>query len=126
MPKYDKDEIRYVDYIPQETMFWRRSLWDRVGAGLDEDKYRFSFDWDLILRFKNAGARIHRIPHFTGCFRIHQEQKTSTINDSVGARDNAKLRLREFAYIPLEERIAYFSHLAIVRSYLTQIIGPWF
>jgi len=24
--------LHYAGYIPQETMFWRRRVWDKVGA----------------------------------------------------------------------------------------------
>ena len=36
-------------YLQQESMFWRRSLWDRVG-GLDP-AYKYAADFDLWTRF---------------------------------------------------------------------------
>lgn len=74
LPPHDRSVIRVVDYIPQETLFWRRSLWDKVG-GIDTT-LKFAMDWDLVLRFEAAGARIAHIPMFLGAFRVHKEQKT--------------------------------------------------
>jgi hypothetical protein len=42
-------EARHAGYLQQESMFWRRSLWDRVG-GLDL-RYRYAADFDLWRRF---------------------------------------------------------------------------
>ena len=92
MPKHDDEILTWADYIPQETMFWRRSLWEKVG-GLDPS-FRFALDWDLILRFRDAGATFHRIPRFLGAFRIHEEQKTSAQIESLGNEEMHKLRTR--------------------------------
>ena len=55
MPKHKDEILTWADYIPQETMFWRRSIWDAAGGELDES-FRFALDWDLILRFRDQGA----------------------------------------------------------------------
>ena len=94
MPKHDDEILTWADYVPQETMFWRRSLWDTVGSQLDIS-FRFALDWDLILRFREAGAKFHRIPQFLGAFRIHEEQKTSAQMESLGDEEMARLRTRE-------------------------------
>jgi GT2 family glycosyltransferase len=67
--------LRLNDFVPQETLFWRRRVWDRVG-GLDPT-FQFALDWDLLLRFQAAGARIVRVPYFLACFRAHAAQKTA-------------------------------------------------
>ena len=33
LPRHDSQVLSQVDYVPQETMFWRRRIWDRCGAG---------------------------------------------------------------------------------------------
>ncbi len=93
LPKHEGDVLSWADYIPQETMFWRRELWDAVGGQLDTT-FQFALDWDLILRFRDAGAKFHRIPRFLGAFRIHEEQKTSAEMESLGAKEMALLRQR--------------------------------
>ncbi|WP_244597161.1 glycosyltransferase family 2 protein [Ochrobactrum soli] len=75
LPAHSPSVTRVVDYVPQETLFWRRSLWERVGGRVD-DALQFAMDWDLILKFQTVGARIDHIPVFTGAFRVHTAQKT--------------------------------------------------
>ena len=53
LPKHDPEVLRLNDFVPQETLFWRRRIWDRVG-GIDPS-YKFALDWDLLLRFQAAG-----------------------------------------------------------------------
>ena len=53
LPPHDERAIAFADFIPQETMFWRRRAWERVGSRIDES-FRFAMDWDLILRFRAA------------------------------------------------------------------------
>src|SRR6267142_2453422 len=56
MPLHDDAVLSWADYVPQETLFWRRPIWERAGAKLDES-FRFALDWELQLRFRDAGAR---------------------------------------------------------------------
>lgn len=93
LPPHDDQVVYWADYIPQETMFWRRRIWERVGGGFDET-LQFAIDWDLILRFAQAGARMVRLPRFLGAFRVHAAQKTSAQWATVGRREVAKLRRR--------------------------------
>jgi GT2 family glycosyltransferase len=78
LPRHDDAALRWLDTVPQETLFWRRRIWDKIGAGLDES-FQFALDWDMLLRFQAAGARFARLPRFLGAFRLHQSQKTSTL-----------------------------------------------
>jgi len=102
LPAHDDEVLRLNDFVPQETLFWRRRLWDKVG-GIDAS-YKFAMDWDLLLRFQAAGARIVRVPYFLACFRIHSAQKTSAQMEFVGKKEIATLNLRTFgrALLPTE------------------------
>jgi FkbM family methyltransferase len=91
LPPHDNDIILWADYIPQETLFWRRSLWEKIGGHLDES-YRFALDWDLIMRFRMAGAKFKRLPRFLGAFRSQAGQKTNLQMSSVGAGEMDRLR----------------------------------
>ncbi|MBB3133613.1 glycosyltransferase involved in cell wall biosynthesis [Rhizobium pisi] len=91
LPGHDEEILRFVDYVPQETMFWRRGLWERVGAGFDE-RFHFAMDWDLILRFMQAGAVFNHVPELFGLFRVHGNQKSQTDFRERGAREMAELR----------------------------------
>lgn len=90
-PAHDSHTLRWADFIPQETLFWRRSIWDKAGGRVD-DSFRFAMDWDLLLRFERAGARFARIPRFLGAFRVHEEQKTSAALHTIGSAEIARIR----------------------------------
>ncbi len=92
LPPHNDEILSWADYVPQETLFWRRRIWDKVGGYIDES-FLFAMDWDLILRFRDAGARFARLPRFLGAFRVHQLQKTSA-NISAGQQEMDRIRQR--------------------------------
>jgi glycosyltransferase involved in cell wall biosynthesis len=64
-----------VGVIQQESTFWRRSLWERAGARVD-DTMRYAADFDLWLRFARfADPCAVAVP--LGGFRRHGAQKTA-------------------------------------------------
>jgi glycosyltransferase involved in cell wall biosynthesis len=93
LPPHDDDVLSWSDYIPQETLFWRRRIWETAGGGLDES-LDFAIDWDLLLRFRKAGAQFVRLPRFLGAFRFHPHQKTSADMATVGQEEMRILRER--------------------------------
>jgi glycosyltransferase involved in cell wall biosynthesis len=93
LPPHDDEILSWSDYVPQETVFWRRRIWERVGGSMDES-FRFALDWDLLLRFRAAGATFVRLPRFLAAFRVHPQQKTSAQMAEVGAREMDRLRER--------------------------------
>lgn len=93
LPPHDDAVLTWADYIPQETLFWRRSIWDKAGGHIDQS-FRFAVDWDLLLRFQAAGARFVRLPRFLGGFRVHPHQKTSSEMADVGSGEMDRLRER--------------------------------
>lgn len=93
LPPHDDDVLGYADYVPQETLFWRRRAWEKVGARLDES-FHFALDWDLLLRFRDAGMRFVRLPRFLGAFRVHPHQKTSAEMATKGMDEMDRLRRR--------------------------------
>lgn len=90
LPSHDEAAFRWFDFVPQETLFWRRDVWNRLG-GLDAD-FQFAMDWDLLLRMRRIGARFARVPFYLGAFRVHPEQKTLALSDT-GTREIEKLRM---------------------------------
>jgi glycosyltransferase involved in cell wall biosynthesis len=91
LPPHEDEILFWADYVPQETLFWRRRIWDKVGGHLDES-FQFAMDWDLILRFCEAGAKFARLPRFLGAFRVHQDQKTSAKMEGIGKIEIDRLR----------------------------------
>jgi glycosyltransferase involved in cell wall biosynthesis len=93
LPPHSDEMLRWRDYVPQETLFWRRRIWQRSGAAVDES-FHFALDWELLLRFRAAGARFARLPRFLGAFRVHGGQKTNTVFEDVGRREIERLQRR--------------------------------
>ncbi len=116
LPPHDKKIIKWVDYIPQETLFWRRSAWESVGGYLDKS-FCFAMDWELLLRFNTADLGIYRMPFFLGLFRVHADQKTATQMDSTGLAEIERLHRRYVGYIPSknELRVRVFGYLVKTR-----------
>ncbi len=94
IPPHDTECVRRFDFVPQETLFWRRRCYEEVG-GIDP-RFHFALDWDLILKFIKAGARFRRLPYFLACFRVHGAQKTSALLESTGLQEVNLLLEREF------------------------------
>jgi glycosyltransferase involved in cell wall biosynthesis len=82
-------------YIQQESTFWRRSLWERSGARLDE-RYRLACDFELWARlFRHA--RLHSTWGMVGAFRFRPDQRSRTkrdeYDDEVRSIVSAELQL---------------------------------
>jgi hypothetical protein len=93
LPKHDSEELALVDFVPQETLFWRRSAWEAAGGQLDASM-NFAIDWDLLLRMRDSGAKMVRLPRFLGAFRVHDSQKTQTLVDlSLNETDALRRRV---------------------------------
>ena len=93
MPAHDDEILSWADYVPQETLFWRRDAWERIGGRLTEE-YRFALDWDLLVRMREAGATTVRLPRFLGAFRVHEAQKSSAQVETLGVGEMNRLRRR--------------------------------
>ncbi len=93
LPPHSNEVVTWTDYVPQETLFWRRRIWDRIGGAVDE-AFNYAMDWDLILRFVDAGAIFVRVPRFLGAFRVHEDQKTIAAKIQWGDPEVALLRER--------------------------------
>ncbi len=104
LPGHDSEVLSWADYVPQETLFWRRSLWEKAGAKVDES-FRFAMDWDLLVRFRNAGARFSHIPCFLSAFRVHAQQKTFSIINEVGFQEMDRIRERIHGRVPSRKEI---------------------
>jgi glycosyltransferase involved in cell wall biosynthesis len=111
LPTHDGKTLKYADYIPQETMFWRSRVWQALKS-IDESLH-YALDWDFILRAQAAGFKFARLPRFLACFRVHDEQKTAATYD-VGVKEMRALRLRYlgFAPTPIEIRRAIAPYVA--------------
>ena len=65
---------RYArSWIQQESTFWRRSLWERAGARID-DSLEYAGDFELWARFWQH-AELYGLGVPLGGFRFHKNQK---------------------------------------------------
>jgi glycosyltransferase involved in cell wall biosynthesis len=120
LPKHDDLALTLADYVPQETLFWRRRIWEASGEHVDAD-FGYALDWDLLLRFREAGATMVRLPRFLGAFRIHDAQKT-TAADALGVVETTRLRQRVHKRdVPIDEVLQrlkpYFVRHILVHSW---------
>jgi GT2 family glycosyltransferase len=81
------------DYIPQETCFWRRRLYEECGA--INPSFQFALDYDLFVRFMERG-RMQRVNRFLGAFRKYPGSKTSGLVEGVTHPEVVRVR-REYA-----------------------------
>lgn len=120
LPGHDDKVLKWADYIPQETLFWRRSLWDQIGGRVDES-FQFAMDWDLLIRFQQAGARFAHLPHFMGAFRVHAEQKTSAAIEGVGFAEMSRIRARVWGRVPHQSEIRRAIRPFLLRHVLVDL-----
>lgn len=83
MPAFYPAMLRRNITLPQETVFFRRAVYEQVG-GLDET-LRFSLDFDLWVRLA-AVTNFRHVPAFLGSFREHATSKSVAFH-SEGNRD---------------------------------------
>lgn len=91
-------------FLQQESMFWRRSLWERAGARLDSS-LRLAADFELWFRFFHH-ADLYSVDAPLGGFRFHPEQQTaSRLKDYVLEATHVLERSRCAPYGRLETAI---------------------
>ncbi len=108
--------------VAQETVYWRRELWEQVGP-LDESMH-FALDYEYWLRLLHAGYHFRLLPHYIGIFREHETSKTSTLHVAHDAdlaviferytQDNG-IRLINGG-IPLELGLAWSSRYQVIQQ----------
>jgi GT2 family glycosyltransferase len=99
--------------IQQESTFWRRSLWERTGGRLSAS-LQYAGDFELWLRFFDAGAALVSLDAPLAAHRVHRGQKTTTLDayvaeataalESAGHGRPGGSALRRLAYVTLGRR----------------------
>ena len=119
-PHHNNYNLSILDYVPQETMFWRRKLHDKIG-GIDPN-FHFAMDWDFLLRAQEAGAVIKRVPYFLGCFRVHAAQKTNLQINTIGEQEMLLLRNRSHHRNITDEEIIKVYVKSCIESIFTRFL----
>lgn len=124
--------------IQQESTFWRRDLWEQIGASIDI-RYRLAADYDLWIRFAKK-AELYSVAVPLSAFRRHGNQKTSRDMDRYKSEalesfkhhgwGFSNRRLRTFArtfvpdsFKPLAARLGLLYPAKIVRKH--KDTGQW-
>jgi hypothetical protein len=87
-------------FIPQESTFWRRSLWERAGSRIDTS-LAHAGDYELWARFYGH-AELWGVQALLGVYRSHPAQKTSTFMSAY--LEEAERVLRDAGGNPYSER----------------------
>lgn len=104
-----QDSLYLSDYISQECVFWRRGIFEKAGAYVDES-FHFAMDYELWLRFLKHGATFLSVPEFFGLFRSYQEQKSIDLWETVGLPEIARLHQTYLGrYVPEEEMVDHYE-----------------
>lgn len=128
----------FLGWIQQESTFWRRSLWNAVGATL-RPRYSLAGDFDLWARFY-AHADLVGTPSPLAGFRLSWQQRSS---QAVAYREQAVASLAESSgmqpslpprhpqeILPLAARLGIlgkrsFQGMRVVREHHDQPHGRW-
>ncbi|URR34626.1 glycosyltransferase [Thermosynechococcus sp. HN-54] len=65
-------------WIQQESVFWRRSLWEKTGGFIDES-YEFMVDGELWSRFF-LHTNIYHVDCMLGGYRLHDSNRAKIFN----------------------------------------------
>jgi glycosyltransferase involved in cell wall biosynthesis len=109
LPEHRNWMMKRWDYIPQETCFWRRRIYEQAG-GMDPS-FQFALDYDLFVRFMKLG-RMERVNRFLGAFRQHAAAKTASLKEGTVHPEVARVRQNNRVWFP---RGHGFMELALSR-----------
>lgn len=91
-------------WIPQESVFWRRRLWEQAGARFIPERLQYG-DFELWSRFWKH-ADLHMLPVPLGVYRIHPQTYTAQRgNDSTGPCTALLQAAGEPALTPVQLRL---------------------
>lgn len=91
------NQLRSRSILFQPSVFWRRSLFDRIGY-LDES-FRFCMDQDYFARMAEHGVVPRVVRQFLSAYRRHGETKTNLLGP-VGAEESRRIVQRQNPAIP--------------------------
>jgi glycosyltransferase involved in cell wall biosynthesis len=92
-PSFNRWALQQYMKIPQETTFFTREIWEKVG-GLQEQLH-FTMDADLWFRFLKFTDFIH-IPFFLGAYREHELSKSVEV---FGPNKRSSRASEEISYL---------------------------
>jgi glycosyltransferase involved in cell wall biosynthesis len=113
---------RMLGFIRQESTFWRRELWQRVGGSVNTQLH-YGMDYELWRRFAQHADLVTAQTVF-GAYRVHPAQKTARMEDyyrEIGVRLPHAVRL---ATLPLRVLLLLAAPL-LPRLHYDRLRGVW-
>jgi glycosyltransferase involved in cell wall biosynthesis len=97
--------LRGCNTVPQPSVFWHRSVWDRCG-GFDCTQHHV-LDYDLFCRFSRC-FHFHRIDQVLSTYRLHPASKTAQRTEDALLAETIAVSRRYWGpwYRPLRWRCA--------------------
>ncbi len=89
----------------QPEVFWRRSLWDKVGTF--DTRYHLAFDYDFWVRCFRAGARVRHIRQPFAEFRLHAGQKSTAASAAANELRDIVRRSLEDPSLPVDSQFRW-------------------
>ncbi len=87
-------------FFYQPEVMFTRAIWEKAGGKLDESLY-YSMDYEMWARFALQGAKLQVIGHPIAQYRLHAQQKTSTMDKYQPELLNVRASLRHQLNLPL-------------------------
>ncbi len=113
-------------FIQQESVFWRRELWEKAGGYIDK-KINLAGDFDLWLRFFRY-ENLYSTTFLLSGFRFRNENQKSNNNFKEYISQTQKLLLREnqiknhSVYVVFCKLIILISKAIIIKKYRNMLI----
>jgi len=137
-------------YLQQESMFWRRSLYEKIEGGIN-NRFRLSADFDLWGQFFRH-AKLYGVESMLGGFRLRVGQRSGNTED-LSQREKYMLeagkvleehrtaagwsanRLRDLAFslrlrevpklrVPIRDAVGYVGH-RVCKANFMDVNSPW-
>ena len=106
---FSKDDLVEACFVPQECVFWRKSIYEKAGNKVDKN-FNFAMDYDLWLRFLEAGAEFLSVDEYYGLFRWYPGQKSRDVWIKHGLPEIARLQEKYLGRaLPEDEMIARYQ-----------------
>jgi len=109
-------------YIQQESTFWRRRLWERVGGALSTE-FRAEGDFELWVRFFRH-AQLYSVDALIAGYRAHADALSSSNIDRYNQNCDA-IADRELASIPDARSAKLFRAVTRAVQPIPKLRGLW-
>lgn len=112
---------RWLNFINQESVFWRRSLWEKIG-GIDHS-LKLAGDYYLWIMFSKY-AKLVSVRVYVSCFRYVKGQQSSNFPEYLKEMDRVRPPVKD-----LEKKIRLvlkFRRIARFNRFLPHCLRPYF